>query len=455
MRRCSLTGNRLFAPIFIPDEFLAATGDAAWLQALLDAEAALAWAEAECGVVPGAAAEAIAACCQATRFDPAALGRAARSDGNPVIPLVSALRGEVAATARSWVHWGATSQDILDTAAMLVAARTVALIDAELVRLAEACAALARTHRDTVMAGRTLLQQALPITFGLKAAGWLAGVDDARIQLGAARAGLAVQLGGAAGTLASLGSAGPAVLAAFARRLGLAEPLLPWHTARQRISGLAGALGTVAGTAAKISADVVLLAQTEVAEVAEQTPGGSSTLPHKRNPAVAVAVAAAARRAHGLVPVLLGALVAEHERAVGAWQAEWESLSELLALVGGAAGRTGDLVEGLRVHRDAMAANLATTGGVLLAERVVLTLASITGDQTAARIGVDQAVEDAGRRTDGFAAALSEHPLVGSVLSRSQIDELLDPAGYLGATAIWIERALAAHDRRGQHGAER
>ena len=455
MRRCSLTGNRLFAPIFIPDEFLAATGDAAWLQALLDAEAALAWAEAECGVVPGAAAEAIAACCQATRFDPAALGRAARSDGNPVIPLVSALRGEVAATARSWVHWGATSQDILDTAAMLVAARTVALIDAELVRLAEACAALARTHRDTVMAGRTLLQQALPITFGLKAAGWLAGVDDARIQLGAARAGLAVQLGGAAGTLASLGSAGPAVLAAFARRLGLAEPLLPWHTARQRISGLAGALGTVAGTAAKISADVVLLAQTEVAEVAEQTPGGSSTLPHKRNPAV---VGRGGRR--GPAGPCLGTGTAGGARR-RARACRWGLAGRVGVLVGvagprrGAAGRTGDLVEGLRVHRDAMAANLATTGGVLLAERVVLTLASITGDQTAARIGVDQAVEDAGRRTDGFAAALSEHPLVGSVLSRSQIDELLDPAGYLGATAIWIERALAAHDRRGQHGAER
>jgi 3-carboxy-cis,cis-muconate cycloisomerase len=442
-----LTGDGLFAPIFVSDGILAATGEGAWLQALLDAEAALAEAEADCEVIPRAAAEAISAICQADRFDPAALGRAARPDGNPVIPLVAALRDAVPEWARGWVHWGATSQDILDTGAMLVAERAVTLIDADLARGTGTCAALARAHAGTVMAGRTLLQQALPISFGLKAAGWLAGADDARAHLARARSRLAVQLGGAAGTLASLGSSGPAVVHAFARRLELAEPVLPWHTARQRVADLAGALGTVAGTAAKICHDVVLLAQNEVGELTDAVSGRSSTLPNKRNPATAVSVVAASRRAHALVPVLLAALVAEHERAVGAWQAEWESLSELLALAGGAAAGAANVVATLEVHPAAMAANLDASGGVLLAERVVLTVGALTGDQAGARQAVNRAVAEAARPTAGFAEALLRDPLVSSVLSRSQIDELLDPAGYLGASAIWIERALAAHDR--------
>ena len=450
-----MTADGLFAPIFVSDDVLAATGDEAWLQALLDAEAALAAAEADCEVIPRAAAEAIAATCQADRFDPAALGRAARPDGNPVIPLVAALRGAVPEWARSWVHWGATSQDILDTAAMLVADRVVALIDADLVRGTGTCAGLARAHADTVMVGRTLLQQALPISFGLKAAGWLAGADDARAQLARARSRLAVQLGGAAGTLASLGSSGPAVVHAFARRLELAEPVLPWHTARQRVAGLAGALGTVAGTAAKICSDVVLLAQNEVGELTHAGSGRSSTLPNKRNPAAAVSVVAASRRAHALVPVLLAALVAEHERAVGAWQAEWESLSELLALAGGAAAGAANVLASLEVHPAAMAANLDASRGVLLAERVVLTVATLTGDQAGARQAVNRAADEAARLPAGFAEALLRDPLVSSVLSRSQIDELLNPAGYLGASAIWIERALAAHDRQSHRDAPR
>jgi 3-carboxy-cis,cis-muconate cycloisomerase len=443
-----LTGDRLFAPIFASDDVLAATGDSAWLQALLDSEAALARAEADCGVIPGVAAEAIAATCQAARFDPEALGRAARRDGNPVIPLVTALRAAVSGPAASWVHWGATSQDILDTAAMLVASRALAPIDAALQRSAEGCAGLARAHGDLVMAGRTLLQQALPISFGLKAAGWLAGLDDARAQLELARSRLAVQLGGAAGTLASLGSAGPAVLHAFADRLDLAEPVLPWHTARQRVSGLAGALGTVAGTAAKICTDVVLLAQNEVGEMTEAAAGGSSALPQKRNPATAISVLAASRRALALVPVLQAALVAEHERAIGGWQSEWESLSQLLALAGGAAAGAAHVVESLEVHPVAMAANLDASGGLLLAERVVLTVAAVTGNQAEARQAVNQAVEASARQPTGFARALARDPVVSSVLSPSQIDDLLDPAGYLGASHIWIERALAAHDRQ-------
>jgi 3-carboxy-cis,cis-muconate cycloisomerase len=439
-----LTGDRLFAPIFTTDALLDATGDTAWLQAMLDAEAALAGAEAECGLIPVAAAAAIAAVCEAARFDAAELGRAARRGGNPVIPLVAALTDKVPAEVRSWVHWGATSQDILDTAAMLIAKRAGLMIDADLGRLGAACARLARDHRDTLMAGRTLLQQALPITFGLKAAGWLAGVVAARTQLDRARAGLAVQLGGAAGTLAAFGDHGPAVLDAFAARTDLGAPELPWHTARQQVCALAGALGVVAGTAAKISTDVVLMAQTEVGEVHEPAPGGSSTLPQKRNPAASVAVIATARRAHALLPVLFSALVAEHERAAGAWHTEWQSLSELLALAGGATAHTADVAAGLEVNADAMAANLAELGGALLAERVEAAVAAITGDRRAARDAVSRAARQ-GQTT--FAAALAADPVVGAVLDRQGVDDLLDPAGYLGATQIWIDRAVAAYER--------
>jgi 3-carboxy-cis,cis-muconate cycloisomerase len=448
-----LTGDALFSPIFVTDELLLATGDSAWLQALLDAEAALAGAQADCGLVPVSAAAAIAAACRAERFDAAALGRAGRGEGNPVIPLVAALRAETPVQAQRWVHWGATSQDILDTAAMLVCKRAGLLIEADVARLASACAEQARAYRHTLMAGRTLLQQALPITFGLKAAGWLAAVQDAGQQLVSARSGLAAQLGGAAGTLASLGDDGPAVLAAFASRLGLVDPALPWHSARQRISTLAGALGTVAGTVAKIGSDVVLLMQTEVSEAAEPAPGRSSTMPQKRNPASAVAAIAGARRAHALLPVLFSALVAEHERAAGAWQAEWQPLSELLALAGGAAARIADVVGGLEIHPQAMAANLAASGGVLMAERVSLAVTRLTGDREAAEDAVSraarQALDGRGHNRPGFAEALAADPVIGAVLDRARIDELLDPGGYLGATGDWIDRALAAHEKGG------
>lgn len=428
------------------DELLDATSDGAWVQAMLDAEAALALAEADVGVIPSAAAEAIASACDASRFDPAALGRSARDGGNPVIPLVRALAGQVHGEDRSWVHWGATSQDILDTAAMLVARRSLDLIDGHVVGLADACAALAARHRGTVMVGRTLLQPALPITFGLKAAGWLAGCLDAGRCLAAARERLAIQLGGAAGTLASLGADGPAVAAAYAARLGLAEPPLPWHTARQRVAELAGALGIVAGTAAKVAMDVALLMQAEVGEAAEPARrgrGGSSTMPQKRNPVGAAAAVAAARRAHALVPVILGALVAEHERALGGWQAEWEPLAELLALAGGAVARTQETVAGLEIHADAMAANLSRSGGVLMAERVALALAPVAG-----RVAAAEAVGELARRAlatgADFATLLAADPLGGSLGAR-RITELLDPAGYVGATDAWIDRALALH----------
>lgn len=345
-----------------------AVGDHAWLAALLETEAALARAQARLGLIPTGAAEAITAAAVTDRYRIAALATAAAEAGNPVLALVGALRAEVGQAAAGYVHFGATSQDILDTAAMLVAARALAPLLADLDAAAQATAGLARRYRDSPMAGRTLLQQAMPVTFGLKAARWLVALHEAADALAGLRASrLAVQLGGATGTLAGYGDAGPALVAGFAAELGLAAPTLPWHTDRTRIAQLAGALATACGTAGKIARDVTLLAQSEVAEVAEAAPGGSSAMPHKRNPVAAVSVLAAAAQAPGLAATLYAAMVHEHERAAGAWHAEWRPLRELLVCTGSAAAWLRQCLTGLTVDEAALAAHLAqlaTTAGL-------------------------------------------------------------------------------------------
>jgi 3-carboxy-cis,cis-muconate cycloisomerase len=347
-----LTSRGLFTSLFAPEAVADAVSDRAWLQAMLDVEAALAAAEADVGLIPPDAASAIAAACDASRFDPGELGIAGRSSGNPVVPLVRALRE----AAGEWVHFGATSQDVLDSAAMLVSRRALVPVLAEVDGVAAACARLAREHRETPMAGRTLLQQAVPVTFGLKAAGWLAGVKEAAARLRAVP--LAAQLGGPAGTLAGLSDRGPAVLAAFAARLDLDEPPLPWHGARGRVADLGAALAIAAGVAEKIALDIVLLAQTEVAEVSE-VGGESSSMPHKRNPASAVRARAAARSVRAAAGVLLEAMAGEHERAAGAWHSEWTALTDALAGTGGAAWAVRESLAGLTVHPDRMRANMA------------------------------------------------------------------------------------------------
>ena len=429
--------------------------DRALLQALLDAEAALAAASARAGIVPDQAAAAIAAACRADRFDPDDLGRRAEQAGNPVVPLVRDLTGAVeraaGPAAARWVHAGATSQDILDTAASLVAFRALGPVLDDLAGAARAAAALADRHRATVMAGRTLGQQALPTTFGLKAAGWLVALDEAAANLDRVRrTRLAAQLGGAAGTLASLGPAGVEVAGHYARALGLCEPTLPWHTDRVRVAELAGALGAAAGALGKLALDVTLLAQTEVGEVAEPATdgrGGSSTLPHKRNPVRAVLVRAATDRVPGLVATLLAAMAHEQERATGAWHAEWEPRAELLRLVGGAAARTRELLEGLEVDPDRMRANLEATGGLLLTERVAGALAGTLGRAAANDLVGRLAAEAAGSGRP-LREVLVADPAVGGQLDEAEVDRLLDLAGYLGAAGQLIDRALAAHRAR-------
>ncbi|MEU0276298.1 3-carboxy-cis,cis-muconate cycloisomerase [Streptomyces sp. NPDC006307] len=399
----------------------AATSDAAFLRAMLDAESALARVQA-----PPEAADAIAAAC-ARPFDASDvrdLALRARTGGNPVIPLVADLTAAVPEHARAYVHRGATSQDILDTAAMLVASRTLALVLADLERAAASLAALAAAHRDTPMPGRTLTQHAVPTTFGLKAAGWRALVLDARDRLAAVRDRLPAQLGGAAGTLAAFeayGSDPLALVGAYAREVGLAEPALPWHTLRTPVADLAGALAFTAGALGKAAADVLVLSRTETGEVTEGSGGGSSAMPHKTNPVRSTLIAAAARRAPALAAVLYGSVAAEDERPPGAWHAEWEPLRDLLRLVGGAAHHAAHLAEGLRVHPERMRAHLDLTSGLIVSERLrtrfpkdVLTRAA-------------EEVRTTGKPLDDV---LGVPP------------ELTDPTHYTGAAGALTDRAL-------------
>ncbi len=440
-------GAGLFGSILTTDELFARTSDEAWVQAMLDAEVALARSEEALSVIPPGTAHALEAVGDARRFPPAELARSSRLGGNPVIPLVAALRQEVGPDSADWVHYGATSQDILDTAAMLVAARATELIDHELASLCAGCATLCERHRSTVMAGRTLLQHALPITLGLKAAGWLTAALEGRAALERVRARLPVQLGGAVGTLAALGDRGAEVAGAMAEALGLAVTALPWHTNRTVVVELGAALGLVSGVGAKIAWDVALLMQTEVGEAFEPAApgrGGSSTLPHKRNPVGAAAVSSAHRRASALVSVLFAAMANEHERALGGWQAEWETLTTLLRLAGGIVASVAETVGALEVDTAAMARNLERTGGALLAERVVGALVPTLGLERA-RGAVEAAVARTGAAGRSFARELAEDPLIGVELTEAELAELLDPAGYLGSASVFVERALAAY----------
>ena len=429
-----------FTAIFVPQDLRDAVSDRAWVQGMLDAEHALARAGVPVGLVPADAALRIGEECRADGFDAAGIADDGRAVGNPAEPLVRELRTAVGADAAEYVHLGATSQDIVDTAAMLVSRHAATLVLAELDRLAEGCAELARTYRSTPMAARTLLQQAVPTTFGLKAAGWLLAVLEARRRLAAVRGErLAAQLGGAAGTLAALGDDALEIVRLYAQELGLAEPLLPWHANRQRVAELGAALDAAAGAAAKVGRDIVLLAQSEVGEVAEALGGGSSTMPQKRNPVRSTLAVACQRLAHAHAGVLLGELAHEHERAVGGWHVEWEALSGALAFAGGAAAAAADAVAGLEVDAARMQANLDASGGLVVAERVSFALTPRLRRRLAHEV-VAEAAEAA-----SFREALLADRRTG--LSTDELDALLDPTGYRGAAEALVDRALGEYER--------
>jgi 3-carboxy-cis,cis-muconate cycloisomerase len=449
VRPSSSIADGLVDPLFSSAAVDAAVSDVAWLQAMLDFEAALAQAEAEAGLIPAAAAAEIAAACLAEFFDAAEIGRRSVESGNPAAPLVRELTDRVSSETKEFVHFGATSQDVIDTAFSLMGKRALEVILENLSAAAMACATLAETHRQTLMTARTLLQPAVPTTFGFKAAGWLVSIDEASALLRHVRSErLAVQFGGAAGTLAPLEGAGVEVVHRLATRLALAEPVLPWHTDRTRIAELAAALGIAVGVLGKIARDVVLLAQAEVAEASEAEHGTSSTLPQKRNPVRAVLVLAAAERAPGLVGTVFNAMVQELERAAGAWHAEWQTIRELLRIAGGASHHAAALLGSLHVDAGRMRENLASDGGLVMAERLAFVLTRRAGKPVASH-AVRRCAEESIERRVPFEDVVRADPEVRSHLSEAEVADVFDPAGYLGSIDELVARATTAHAASG------
>ncbi len=436
----------LHAHLFGERDVAAQLSDQARLQALLDVEVALAEAESHVGVVPPSSVSPIARAARAELYDHVALGQEAARAGNIVIPLVKHLVRQVAAIdpdASRYVHWGATSQDILDTALVLQLRAAFPPLLGQFERAAEAAAGHARRYRNTPIAGRTWLQQATPTTFGLKAAGWLDALERVRRRLGEAlSATLVLQLGGASGTLAALGPAALAVSNAMAKRLGLQAPPAPWHGHRDRLAHLACTLGVATGTLGKIAKDLALLGQTEVGEVvAARDEGASSTMPHKRNP-VRVAVAlAAALRVPGLVATMLASMPQEHERGLGGWHAEWDALPEIVLLASGAARSIADALDDLIIDARRMQANLEITQGLTQAEAVTMELARHLGKSEAHAL-VEAACRRAVSEERTLAVVLGEDVAVTQVMTQESIAQCLSPDTYLGAAGAFVDRVL-------------
>jgi 3-carboxy-cis,cis-muconate cycloisomerase len=447
----------LFGGVF--DRGGADTSDTAWLQAMLDAEAALARALERARLAPAGSGAKVTSAAIAENFDIAELGALSALTGNPVPGLARVLTRAVAAADREAaqaVHKGATSQDIVDTAAMLLARQAIDATAADLETAASAAARLADAHRGSVMIGRTLLQQAVPVTFGGIAANWLAGLDSAIGGLRAARdTRLAVQFGGAAGTLASLGDEGTRVARFMADELDLPLPPLPWHTERLRIIDVATAMARVTAALSAVARDITLLAQTEVAEVSEGAPavaaagaprrGGSSAMPNKNNPVAAIAVLGCAKQVPGLLATLVASAEQEHQRAAGAWHAEWEPFGDILRLAGSAAAWSAELLANLQVDTVRMERNLAAAGGLPLAERVTALLAETIGRPQAHDLVAAAAAQSVASGVPLRDVLLAAPGLESHNISPERIDLALDPSGYLGSTEAFISGALRAH----------
>src|SRR3954468_6855778 len=404
----------LLAPMLSSAAMRAVCDDRSTLQNMLDFEAALARAEAATGVIPPTAVGPIEAACKADTFDMAALAEAATRSGNLAIPLVKTLTanvGKADAEAARYVHWGATSQDVIDTATMLTLRAGIDALDADLSRAIKGFAALARSHRNTAMVARTWLQHALPMPFGLKAAEYAASLARARCRLRRLRReGLALQFGGAAGTLAALGDKGLAVSEKLAQELNLPLPEAPWHTHRDRIAEAASVLAILAGSCGKIARDVSLMMQTDVGEAFEPSGaarGGSSTMPHKRNPVAAATALAAATMAPNLAATIFAAQVQDHERSAGPWHAEWPTLPTLQLVTSGALAAIVDIAEGLEVDAARMRLNLDATKGLIMPVAVTFALA-----ETICKSEAHHLVEAAVRKA--VAGKLHLHEVVAS-----------------------------------------
>ncbi|WP_263217822.1 3-carboxy-cis,cis-muconate cycloisomerase [Pseudomonas atacamensis] len=445
-------GNQLFDAYFTARDMREVFCDQGRVQAMLDFEAALARAEARVGLIPSSAVAPIATACDAGLYDFAALGEAIATAGNSAIPLVKALGKQIAsgdAEAERYVHLGATSQDVMDSGLVLQLRQALALIEDQLAQLADSLAAQAQRFATTPLAGRTWLQHATPVTLGMKIAGWLGAVTRSRQRLQELKPRLLVlQFGGASGTLAALGEQALPIAKALAEELQLILPEQPWHTQRDRIVEFGAVLGLIAGSLGKFGRDISLLMQTEAAEVFEPAApgkGGSSTMPHKRNPVGAAVLIGAATRVPGLVSTLFSAMPQEHERSLGLWHAEWETLPEICCLVSGSLQQARLLAEGLEVDAARMTRNLELTQGLVLAEAVSIVLAQRVGRDTAHHL-LEQCCKRAVAEQRHLRAVLADEPQVIAELSGAELDDLLDPAHYLGQAQVWVERAVAEHN---------
>lgn len=443
--------NQLFDAYFTAPAMRAIFCDQGRVQGMLDFEAALARAEARVGLIPREAVAPIEAACRADFYDFSALAQSIATAGNSAIPLVKALGKRIAAAspeAERYVHLGATSQDAMDSGLVLQLRAAIGLIEADLAALGDALAEQAERHADTPLAGRTWLQQATPVTLGMKLAGLLGAVTRHRQRLAELKPRLlCLQFGGASGSLAALGEQAWPVAEALAVELSLNLPDQPWHTQRDRLVEFASLLGLVAGTLGKLGRDLSLLMQTEAGELFEPAApgkGGSSTMPHKRNPVSAAVLIGAATRAPGLVATLFAAMPQEHERSLGLWHAEWESLPELCCLVSGALQHALLVVPGLEVDAARMRRNLDLTQGLVLAEAVSIALAQRIG-RDAAHHRVEQCCRQAVKEGAHLRAVLGACVEVTAELSAAELDRLLDPAHYLGQARRWVDRALAEH----------
>lgn len=428
--------------------------DAATLQHMLDFEAALARAEAAAGVIPPSAVAPIAAACRAERFDMTELAEAATRSGNLAIPLVKALTADVAkadAQAARYVHWGATSQDVIDTATMLGLRAAIDVLVDDLDRAIAGFAKLARQHRDTAAVARTWLQHALPMPFGLKLAEYAAALQRSKARLNRLRSEtLALQFGGAAGTLAALGHKGLVVAEQLAAELKLPLPEAPWHTHRDRIAEAASAFAILTGSCGKIARDVSLLMQTDVAEAFEpagEGRGGSSTMPHKRNPVAASSALAAATMAPNLAATIFAAQVQDHERGAGSWPAEWPTLPMLQLVTSGALAAIVDIAEGLEVDAARMRVNLDATHGLIMAEAVTMALAEKIGKSDAHHL-VEAASRRAVSERQHLREVVAKDAKITAHLSAKKIAELFEPMAYQGVSQALIDRLLASLDSK-------
>ncbi|MEE8874606.1 3-carboxy-cis,cis-muconate cycloisomerase [Pseudomonas helleri] len=443
--------NQLFDAYFTGKAMGAVFCDHGRVQAMLDFEAALARAQASTGLIPSSAVAPIEAACRAELYDFEAMGLAIASAGNSAIPLVKMLGKQIASVspeAERYVHLGATSQDVMDSGLVLQLRAALELIEQDLQQLGEVLAQQAQRYATTPLAGRTWLQQATPVTLGMKIAGWLGAVTRSRQRLQALKPRLLnLQFGGASGTLAALGDQALPVAHALAAELKLALPDQPWHTQRDRLVEFGAVLGLVAGSLGKMGRDISLLMQTEAAEVFEPSApgkGGSSTMPHKRNPVGSAVLISAATRVPGLLGTLFSAMPQEHERSLGLWHAEWETLPQICCLVAGALAQALNIAQGLEVDAQRMAQNLDLTHGLVLAEAVSIELAQRVGRETAHHL-LEQCCKRAVAEHRHLRAVLGDEPEITAQLSAAELDRLLDPAHYLGQATTWVERARAEH----------